>query len=655
MADVKKKKSFEENCKDLVDAMEKNPESNVGSYFFDAMQQISQKSKNEDRVKHDYIIDTMKDLVLVDKLLDSNSDILEQYLMKKYQDEIKELNDLRAKILDGKLNQEDQIRYDEILKSVGHPLEKGFKEMTSAEYYQSKVFDPKTIADLKINYKDQMQPFIKSLDNDVTAEVNAIKKNGSLKNASNDNMILKNATVNLFHSHFKTKTSMGLTAAKVIFNPAGFASGLVVKAALSVFMETKPGKALAQKAADKFAKVHNLAPKSRLGKAAVLGLSSFAVVGAIALGVEDMLPDAIQNVFDQSIASVKDTFTMDNMQKLKEDFSPKNLLGKTAFADGVSPIENGAKFDKPTSTPTSTPSVLEKTLDKEINQQHISEKYLGNNTSEISDKPTNINSNTINKDNTGTMATPTNADSNVIGKDNTGSKIAVTEPETKGTMLEGNKMSYEMGKDFKNLESMSKHILGENASYQEIKELTMKIAQVNHLEDANKVLAGQSIVVPNDIGTVKVTPIEFKIGSMKDLSNIDIPYGANVSANDLANQVTATVSKSYPNLKATDLAALKLDLHLAMKEVAVDGFIDTMKEPKLGDTVAQFLNDHKIKVDKSLDITEKSLSVDAKPVVEKSTWLNFPEESATVESEPVVKETVGFSKNSKWWRDKHGM
>lgn len=96
------------------------------------------------------------------------------------------------------------------------------------------------------------------------------------------------------------------------------------------------------------------------------------------------------------------------------------------------------------------------------------------------------------------------------------------------------------------LENLVEKSMPEGTPYEDIKKMTLQIAEHNGLQDADKIFPGQTFEIPEFSEAPDPTP--FKIDGAKDLFALDkVPYGSDITPIEYKAQVGDVLKEMYPD------------------------------------------------------------------------------------------------------------
>ncbi len=246
------------------------------------------------------VSDTLKDFMFTNVLIEQDDGSYVKFIEEKRLNDQKEFDRIQKEAKDRALSEAEEKQLEALslskLDSHDYYITNAFNRDVSNSYFKE---NPETFNELTAPYQER------------------IEKNKSLfssqeeyKDLSDDEIELRSVSKTL-SEEFKDVAMIGLNAARFASSPVGFLTSKALCAGVSAFFKTEQGKALAQKASDKWQEVFPKEKRTPVAKA-VLGLA--AGLGAIALIVSGMDPEDLNDMAN-TVNSALDT-TLESGQQL---------------------------------------------------------------------------------------------------------------------------------------------------------------------------------------------------------------------------------------------------------------------------------------------------------------------------------------------------
>lgn len=156
------------------------------------------------------------------------------------------------------------------------------------------------------------------------------------------------------------------------------------------------------------------------------------------------------------------------------------------------------------------------------------------------------------------------------------------------------------------LESLAKGMLPEDATYNEVRDFTRKIAEFNGLEDADSIRYGETLKIPTDAELKGIELSEFKVSSIDDLNKLEkLPYGTELTPDELKSQITETLKEAYPNDEAR-VHEYMAHVNANLDRLPKGEMIDSKTDLRLGDIHKELLVDRSYSISDELTLENDS-------------------------------------------------
>jgi hypothetical protein len=163
------------------------------------------------------------------------------------------------------------------------------------------------------------------------------------------------------------------------------------------------------------------------------------------------------------------------------------------------------------------------------------------------------------------------------------------------------------------LESIAKEILSKNdanVTYDEIREFTLQIAEHNGLEDADQIMVGQTFDIPSPAECANIELEPFKLDTLDELKGFDkVPYGAEITPEELSDQIKDTLTKTYPDEPERVHEAMA-NVNASLKGLESGKMIESGTDlSKIGDIHENYFGANRIQISDELESAYENVEV----------------------------------------------
>lgn len=503
----------------MMDADPNNPEIPV---LFDKVIDYAAKNPDpKDEIPKYNLFEIEERVMYAKSFLESDDDVFAKFLKESRDNEVKRVKELEKKAELTELEQKEfsDLKFKSCME-VNNFDGKGpqIEPMSMADYAEMNAYSPQVVDDFIKQNREYADPHVLGVQGKIDAIKQETKTSPELA-GKDDEVQNRNAISQAFADSFNSPVNAAFSTMKLAFMPQAFASGIVIKSTIGLFMKTEAGQELSQLAKNKMEKIFPESPankKSSKMKKGLLGLAAAGIVGgAIALGVEDALPPGLQTAFDQAAEA-----GLEVASELKQAYDNDQLLAKAQeMGQGML---NGIKSGW---------------------------SGLGNLFgSDPSDAMSVANE----------AAAPTTPEVPAI------TTQEMTVP--KGATLEG----------IARQDLINSGVNPESITNSDIRERTLQIAELNGIADADKIREGQVITTASEY-----TPLDgidgVKLSSLDDIKNLDIAYGQEIKSDDLLNKIIERAAKESFGMDENRMQEFALTIRDHLAEVTDEnGYITSM-------------------------------------------------------------------------------
>lgn len=520
---------------------------------------------------HEQLVNQMETLITDGKKVDEYGNLIEGFLevgeilkndkdgaYVKYIEELRLEEQKRLKALEAKdqtkLTEQEKKNMESYLVSNLDSEDYLYVNAFNQEKSKSFIADNKDLTDdwfkslresFKSNEKSLREEYPENQPNDVKLDDSAYRT-GSILKTFTDTM---KDTVN------DSKVKASLDVAKFMINPVGFFASKGISKVIGAALRTETGQALATSLKEKWEDVNN--KKSLKSKKGLVALATIGAVAAVAttlhvtgmVDMTDVAEVAMESLNPESATNIQNTSIADNAKA----FIDASQSTSTEMVAGIETPEVDVQLDAPSANVDGQELTAEQ--QRALHNQEQAEQRMSGQTQEQSGS---------------TMSTQTDAPTEV--------EAPVEAQPTELVIESGDR-----------LESLAKGLLPEDASYDEVKELTMKIAEFNGIEDADLLQVGQTLELPTGEELEGIQLKEFKVDSVEDLNSLEkLPYGSEITPEELKGQIEAALTEAYPDdeIRVTEyMAHVNANLDKLPQGQPIDSKVDL----NLGDSHKELL------------------------------------------------------------------
>ncbi len=427
-------------------------------------------------------------------LIKNNTSDYAEFIEQKRLSDIKLFEELEKKSKSQTLTSEESASQSAASPSVA---------LSGEEYFTLNAYKTENSNNFIEQNPNKTQDWMDKLISDWAGVEDKVSK--STKYDLSKDQINMAASLQVMGNEFPSIKKAGFNAVMFAANPVGFLSSKVISAGIKGFLETDTGKGLVEKA--------NNAWTSKFGdgetsKKVKRGIAAFAMVGAVVgLG---MAPDELSDLANTL------TGTLDAPDPEALSAGIESTVGQQTPSGDAGGVES----TRPDNTPRGAYNPAGDAGDFESTRPDNTPRGVHNPAGDAGDVES------TRPDNTPRGAYNPAGDAGDFGTEEAWpEKITVDAP----------------------LESIAKGLLPADAPYSDIKELTMKIAEHNNLDDADVVMKGMEIDIPTQDQLDGIELKEFKVESLDDLKNLDkLPYGSELTPEELKHQIKDVLKSEFP-------------------------------------------------------------------------------------------------------------
>lgn len=539
--------TLDEKFEKVIEKVSSKEGQTNASFLEDMLLNLSKVLPKKDeahKFKKENMSEMLNNIVLADMLRKTESDILEQYIKKEYDAKIKALEELREQKKERALTEKESNDYRKVYDELKNPFSEEGDILTHQEYHQISAASPYLMDQMRVDHPEVMNPLVEKLETQNREKYNDLAKKAgvdqAVDNQSPQDPLLKKQAISLtFNDVFPNKLSMALTASKLTLGLPAFATGVAIKTGLALFMKTEAGQKIGEEVSEKFNKVFpSKKNKSFLKSKFGIALATVGVVGLSIAGLDEFLPDeakeVVYNGLEETMSGAKNYFVENAPESLQTTIANVSETVSEKVGLGLESAKTLYEEKMPESFKTAATEFSNKlndTLDSA-------------------------------KESMGVGNQEALADSGQIPE-------AVEVPEfEKVTVPEGG-----------NLETVAKNALGPDASPQEIRSFTLKIAEANGITDANSIQPGE-FKVPTNHDTSGVLPPSLDVKTLDDALNL--PYGVDATNKDVIDSMMKVIETDHPDLSAQEKLTLRVGLN-GHFEGSLNAMVDPSNLPKSDD------------------------------------------------------------------------